>query len=127
MKIDELNNRHITAEEGKVFRRISDGQLFGSEIYLGFTYYLGGEALAEPLLELPEHFEEIDNPAEEEIVLLDEDTPLEGTIETVPEENHILTEEPVPVEVHDKVTLADYRALEKEVQLLKQLILGGVE
>ena len=24
MKIDELNNNHITAEEGKVFRRISD-------------------------------------------------------------------------------------------------------
>lgn len=127
MKIDELNNKHITAEEGKVFRRISDGQLFGSEIYLGYTYYLGGEMLAEPLLELPEHFEEVDDPAEEAIVLLDEDTPLEETIETVPEENQILTEEPVPVEVHDKVTLADYRALEKEVQLLKQLILGGVE
>lgn len=127
MKIDELNNKHITAEEGKVFRRISDNQLFGSEIYLGYTYYLGGEALAEPLLELPEHFEEIDNPAEEEIVLLDEDTPLEETIETVPEENQVLTEEPVPVEVPRKVTLADYRALEKEVQLLKQLILGGVE
>lgn len=124
MKIDELNNKHITAEEGKVFRRISDGQLFGSEIYLGYTYYLGGEALAEPLLELPEHFEEIDDPADEAIVLLDEDTPLEETIEVIPEENHILTEEPVPVEVHDKVTLADYRALEKEVQLLKQLILG---
>lgn len=127
MKIDELNNKHIMAEEGKVFRRISDGQLFGSEIYLGYTYYLGGEALAEPLLELPEDFEEVDDPAEEAIVLLDEDTPLEETIETVPEENQVLTEEPVPVEVHDKVTLADYRALEKEVQLLKQLILGGVE
>lgn len=124
MKIDELNNSHITAEEGKVFRRISDGQLFGSEIYLGYTYYLGGEMLAEPLLELSEHFEEVDDPAEEAIVLLDEDTPLEETIETVPEENQVLTEEPVPVEVHDKVTLADYRALEKEVQLLKQLILG---
>lgn len=123
MKIDELNNKHITAEEGKVFRRISDNQLFGSEIYLGYTYYLGGEALAEPLLELPEHFEEIDDLADEAIVLLDEDTSLEGTIETVPEENQVLTEEPVP----DKVTLADYRALEKEVQLLKQLILGGVE
>lgn len=127
MKIDELNNSHITAEEGKVFRRISDAQLFGNEIYLGYTYYLGGEALAEPLLELPEHFEEIDDPAEEAIVLLDEDTPLEETIEVIPEENQVLAEEPVPVEVHDKVTLADYRALEKEVQLLKQLILGGVE
>lgn len=126
MKIDELNNRHITAEEGKVFRRISDGQLFGSEIYLGYTYYLGGEVLAEPLLELPEHFEEIDNPAEEEIVLLDEDTPLEETIEVIPEENQVLAEEPVPVEVSRKVTLADFHKLERQVELLMKMI-GGVE
>jgi len=39
MKTDELNNNHILAEEGKVFRRISDGQLFGREIYLGYAYY----------------------------------------------------------------------------------------
>lgn len=126
MKIDELNNKHITAEEGKVFRRISDGQLFGSEIYLGYTYYLGGEMLAEPLLELPEHFEEIDDPAEEEIVLLDEDTPLEETIETVPEEDQVLTGEPVPVEVSRKVTLADFHKLERQVELLMKMI-GGVE
>lgn len=114
------------AEEGKVFRRIYDGQLFGSEIYLGYTYYLGGEMLAEPLLELPEHFEEVDDPADEAIVLLDEDTPLEGTIETVPEENQVLTEEPIPVEVPRKVTLADFHALERKVELLMQLI-GVVE
>lgn len=126
MKIDELNNRHITAEEGKVFRRISDNQLSGSEIYLGYTYYLGGEALVEPLLELPEHFEEVDDPAEEAIVLLDEDTPLEETIETVPEENQLLPEEPVPVEVPRKVTLADFHALERKVELLMKMI-GGVE
>lgn len=127
MKIDELNNSHIIAEEGKVFRRISDSQLFGNEIYLGYTYYLAGEELEEPLLELPEHFEEIDDQSEEEIVLLDEDTPLEGTIEIVQEEDQLLTEEPVPIEVPHKVTLADFRALEKEVQLLKQLILGGTQ
>ena len=56
MKIDKLNNRHILADEGKVLRRISDGQLFGNEIYLGYTYYLSGEELPEPLLELPEHY-----------------------------------------------------------------------
>ena len=33
MKIDKLNNRHILADEGKVLRRISDGQLFGNEHY----------------------------------------------------------------------------------------------
>ena len=34
--------------------------IFGKEIYLGYTYYLGGELLNEPLYELPEHYQEID-------------------------------------------------------------------
>ena len=55
----------IKADEGKIFRRISDGFIFGNEISLGYTYYLSGEKLEEPLLELPEHFEEIDEPVEE--------------------------------------------------------------
>lgn len=55
----------IKASEGKVFRRISDGFIFGKEIHLGYTHYLGGEKLEEPLLELPEHFEEIDEPVME--------------------------------------------------------------
>ena len=55
-----MENRIIKASEGKVFRRISDGFIFGKEINLGYTYYLGGKKLEEPLLELPEHFEEID-------------------------------------------------------------------
>jgi hypothetical protein len=126
MKIDELNNRHIKAEEGKVFRRISDGQLFGNEIYLGYTYYLKSEILAKPLLELPEHFEEINDPAEEEIILLDESTPLEGFVEVIPEENQDLAEEPIAVKISGKVTLADFHRLEKQVELLMKMI-GGVE
>ena len=55
-----MEERIIKASEGKVFRRISDGFIFGNEINLGYTYYLGGKKLEEPLLELPEHFEEID-------------------------------------------------------------------
>ena len=55
-----MEDRIIKASEGKVFRRISDGFIFGKEINLGYTYYLGGKKLEEPLLELPEHFEEID-------------------------------------------------------------------
>ena len=55
----------IKADEGKIFRRISDGTLYGKEISLGYTYYLNGEKLEEPLLELPEHFEEIDEPVME--------------------------------------------------------------
>ena len=62
-----MENRIITASEGKVFRRISDGLIFGKEINLGYTHYLGGEKLEEPLLELPEHFEEIDEPVREEV------------------------------------------------------------
>ena len=60
-----MENRIIKASEGKVFRRISDGFIFGKEIHLGYTHYLGGEKLEEPLLELPEHFEEIDEPVME--------------------------------------------------------------
>ena len=57
-----MENKIIKASEGKVFRRISDGFIFGNEINLGYTYYLNGEKLEEPLLEFPERFEEIDEP-----------------------------------------------------------------
>lgn len=62
-----MENRIIKAREGKVFRRKSDGFIFGKEINLGYTHYIGGEKLEEPLLELPEHFEEIDEPVREDI------------------------------------------------------------
>lgn len=60
-----MEDRIIKASEGKVFRRISDGFIFGKEVHLGYTYYIGGNKLEEPLLELPEHFEEIDEPVME--------------------------------------------------------------
>lgn len=124
MKIDELNNNHITAEEGKVFRRISDSQLFGNEIYLGYTYYLSGEKLEEPLLELPEHYEEIDDPAEEETILIDEDTPLE---DTNIEEAITIEDEPKPdIEQKKRITVADYHKLEKQVAMLMKMM-GGTE
>lgn len=122
MKIDELNNNHITAEEGKVLRRISDSQLFGNEIYLGYTYYLSGEKLEEPLLELSEHYEEIDDPAEETI-LIDEDTPLEGTDI---EEAEIIEDQPTDIEQKKRITVADYHKLEKQVAFLMQMM-GGTE
>ena len=50
----------ITADEGKVLRRISDRQEFDKELHLGYTHYLHGELLDEPLYELPEHYQEID-------------------------------------------------------------------
>ena len=60
-----MEEKIIKASEGKVFRRISDGFIFGKEINLGYTHYIGGEKLEEPLLEVPEHFEEIDEPVRE--------------------------------------------------------------
>ena len=62
MKTDKNDIRHIIADPGKVFRRISDRRIFGEEVYLGYTYYLNNEKLQEPFEELPEHFEEIDIP-----------------------------------------------------------------
>ena len=61
-----MGNKIIKAQDGKVFRRISDGFIFGNEVSLGYTYYLNDERLEQPLLELPEHFEEIDEPIREE-------------------------------------------------------------
>lgn len=52
----------ITADEGKVFRRIADGTIYGKEIWLGDTYYIGGVKLDEPHHDVPEDFEEIDEP-----------------------------------------------------------------
>lgn len=123
MKIDELNNKHILAEEGKVLLRISDGQLFGNEIYLGYTYYIAGEKLEEPFLELPEHYEEIDDPADKETILIDEDTPLE---DTDIEEAEIIEDQPTDVEQKKRITVADYHKLEKQVAFLMQMM-GGTE
>ena len=60
-----MEDRIIRASEGKVFRRKSDGFIFGKEIYLGYMYYIGGKKLDQPLMARPEHFEEIDEPVRE--------------------------------------------------------------
>ena len=65
MTVDKNNSKHIIADEGKVFKRKSDGFIYGEEIYLGYTYYIGGKKLDEPHLEVIEDFEEIDAPKEE--------------------------------------------------------------
>ena len=62
MTTDRENSKHIIADEGKVFQRISDGFVFGNEIYLGYAYMIGDVTLDVPILELPEHFIEIDMP-----------------------------------------------------------------
>ena len=62
-----VEGNHMTADEGKVFRRIVPQELFGSEIYLGYSYYIGGVLQDPPHLDVPEDFEEIPEPEEEEI------------------------------------------------------------
>ena len=47
----------ITATQGKVFRRIIDGMIFGNEIYLGVDYSTG-----EAREDKSEYYEEIDEP-----------------------------------------------------------------
>ena len=61
MTQDKDNKAHWIADEGKVFKRKSDGFIFGNEIYLGYTYYLNGEKLPEPKLEVIEDFEEVED------------------------------------------------------------------
>ena len=67
MTQDKDNKAHWIADEGKVFKRISDGFIFGNEIYLGYTYYLNGEKLPEPKLEVIEDFEEVEDIYNKEI------------------------------------------------------------
>jgi hypothetical protein len=62
MEIEEVKTTVLKAAEGKLLRRKSDGFIAGPELWLGYTYYLGSTKLVEPLLELPEHYEEIDMP-----------------------------------------------------------------
>lgn len=121
MRTDENNNRHLIASEGKVFRRISDKWIAGIEIYLGYTYYLFGEKLAIPLLELPEHYEEIDKSMVPDTgSLLSEDKVLEDKVEYVGGNNN----EKALVETEHKrvVTIADYEDLENQVAILKESI-----
>ena len=57
----------IKADEGKVFRRIADGQIYGKEIALGYSYYIKGIKLATPHLDTLDDFEQIDAPAGESV------------------------------------------------------------
>jgi hypothetical protein len=60
----KIEGNKITAEEGKVFKRKSDGFIYGNEIYLGYTYFIGGKELDEPYLEVPEDFDEVEEKKE---------------------------------------------------------------
>lgn len=55
---------HMVADEGKVFRRIGTEDIFGDEIYLGYSHYINGVKQDPPHKDVPEDFEEIDAPPE---------------------------------------------------------------
>ncbi len=61
-----IEGNHMIADEGKVFRRIVSGEDYGEEIFLGYSHYIGGVKQDPPHLDVPEDFEEIDRPIEEE-------------------------------------------------------------
>lgn len=73
MRIETRNNgirdyQALVADEGKWLRRISDGFIYGEEIALGYSYYIGGKELENPHLDIENDFEEVgieDVPAEE--------------------------------------------------------------
>lgn len=56
-----IDGNHIMAEEDRHLVRITDGAVFGQSYYLGYTYYIKGILLDEPIYERPEHFIEVDN------------------------------------------------------------------
>lgn len=61
----------MIADEGKIFVRKTTMEEFGEEIYLGYSHYIGGVKQDPPHIDVPEDFEEIDKPIEEEEVTED--------------------------------------------------------
>ena len=65
-------DNYIASDKGKVLRRIADGHVYGHEIYLGYSHYIGGVLQDPPHLDVAEDFEEVDESEvyteEEEIV-----------------------------------------------------------
>lgn len=58
----KIEGNHIIADEGKVFRRKGADELFGADIHLGYSHYINGIMQVPPHLDIPEDFEEVDDP-----------------------------------------------------------------
>lgn len=103
----------IFADEYKVLRRISDNWIAGKVVSLGYYY----PPIGEPILEIPEHYEEIDEP-------LPEDETTEILPETAPQTFSLLNETEIPIEEPKKIyTIKDYIELEKRVEQLESMLL----
>ena len=83
MRIEQITTSRMIADEGKVFRRLSDGMICGEEITLGYDYYDAGVGLAHPHAARPEDFEEVDMPDYEAAPVIDQVKRLQRTSELI--------------------------------------------
>ena len=72
MTTEQITTTIIKADEGKVLRRKSSGAVYGETVHLGYNYYDSGVGLAEPHLDTPDDFEEIDKPEDYEAFHIDQ-------------------------------------------------------
>lgn len=63
----------LIASEGKVFRRIGTNEVFSNEFPLGYSYYIEGVKQDPPHLDVPEDFEEIYPPEDDDSDITDEE------------------------------------------------------
>lgn len=66
MKIENVITTKITADEGMLLRRKSDGWVVGKSIPLGYNYYEAGLGLPEKSWETPDDYEEFPKPEDYE-------------------------------------------------------------
>jgi hypothetical protein len=119
-----IDGRKIKAEEGRVLRRLSDKAILGEEIDLGYTYYINGEKLAEPLLELPEHYEEVtQEQIDEEAALAkrEEDRKRGEKVDALIRERYTLSEELSILRQRD-VKVEEFKAYNEFCEECKQRI-----
>lgn len=83
MRIEQITTSRLIADEGKVFRRKSDGFIMGDIITLGYDYYDAGVGLAHPHAARPEDFEEVDMPDYEAAPVIDQVKRLQRTSELI--------------------------------------------
>ena len=83
MRIEQITTTRIIADEGKVFRRKSDGIIAGDIVHLGYDYYDAGVGLAHPHAARPEDYEEVDMSDYEQPVIIDHVRRLNRTSELI--------------------------------------------
>ena len=65
----------LVADNGKVLRRIASNEIVGTELWLGYSYYIGGVLQDPPHLDTQADIDEIDAPEEEVEPVEEEDIP----------------------------------------------------